>query len=98
MVDKIKELEFDHILFAFDSKGPTKRHLMYEDYKAGRKEMPEELAEQFELVYEYLDTVGFHHYNLPGYEADDIIGTLARIGANSNYQVDIFHQTATYYN
>ena len=90
MVDKIKELEFDHILFAFDSKGPTKRHLMYEDYKAGRKEMPEELAEQFELVYEYLDTVGFHHYNLPGYEADDIIGTLARIGTNSNYQVDIF--------
>ena len=90
MVDKIKEMDFDHILFAFDSKGPTKRHLMYEDYKAGRKEMPEELAQQFDLVYEYLDTVGFHYYNLPGYEADDIIGTLARLGENSNYKVDVY--------
>jgi DNA polymerase-1 len=90
MVDKIKELSFDHILFAFDSKGPTKRHLLYEDYKAGRKEMPEELAQQFDLVYEYLDTVGFHYYNLPGYEADDIIGTLARIAESKNYLVDIY--------
>ncbi len=90
MVDKIKELPFDHILFAFDSKGPTKRHLLYEDYKAGRKEMPEELAQQFELVYEYLDTVGFHYYNLHGYEADDIIGTLSRIASYDNYKVDIY--------
>ena len=90
MVDKIKELEFDHILFAFDTDQPTKRSLLYEDYKAGRASMPEELAMQFPLVNEYLDNCGFHHFSLPGYEADDIIGTLAKEANQNNYQVDIY--------
>src|SRR5690554_2213583 len=59
MVDKIKEMEFDHILFAFDTSEPTNRHILYEDYKAGRKPMPEELGMQFDLVFEYLDISGF---------------------------------------
>jgi len=90
MVDKIKEMEFDHILFAFDTSEPTKRHILYEDYKAGRKPMPEELGMQFDLVFEYLDISGFHHYKLPGYEADDIIGTLSKQATKLGYRVDIY--------
>lgn len=90
MIDKIKELSFDHILFAFDTSEPTKRHEMYDDYKAGRAPMPEELAMQFDLVEQYLEVSGFHHYKLAGYEADDIIGTVAREGSEDHYQVEIY--------
>lgn len=67
-----------HILVAFDTNKPTLRHLKYEGYKQGRKQAPDELFEQFDLVYKYLDTVGCKYYNKEGYEADDIIGTLAK--------------------
>lgn len=90
MMDKLKEEEFDYILFAFDTAEPTKRHEVYEDYKAGRAPMPEELAGQFEIVNEYLDASGFYHYRLGGYEADDIIGTLARQFSEAGIKVDVY--------
>lgn len=76
--NKIKEQEHSHILVAFDTNKPTLRHEMFQDYKKGRKEAPAELISQFELVYNYLDTIGCSYYKKAGFEADDIIGTLAK--------------------
>lgn len=79
MMNKIIEEEKpNYILVAFD-KGKTFRHEKYKDYKAGRREMPEELKLQFPKAKEILDTMGIKHFEIDNYEADDIIGTLAKI-------------------
>ena len=78
MINKIIEEEKpSYIMVAFD-KGKTFRHEKYEEYKAGRKEMPEDLKVQFPEAKEVLDTLGIKHFETDLYEADDIIGTLAR--------------------
>ena len=74
----IKEEEPNYILVAFD-KGKTFRHDKYDSYKAGRIEMPDELKLQFPKAKEVLDAFGIKHFEIDNYEADDIIGTLARI-------------------
>ncbi len=78
------------VLVAFDTSEPTKRHEAFEAYKAGRAKMPEELAEQIPLVNAYIDLYGVKAISKPGYEADDIIGTCARHGANEGYDVNVF--------
>ncbi|MBQ4616835.1 MAG: DNA polymerase I [Clostridia bacterium] len=67
-----------HAAAAFDLKAPTFRHAMYQDYKAGRKHMPEELAEQLPVIQELLPLLGVTVVTKEGYEADDILGTLAK--------------------
>ena len=62
---------------AFDLKAPTFRHKMYDAYKAGRRPMPEELAQQLPVAKELLIAMGYRVLSLEGYEADDILGTLA---------------------
>ena len=62
----------------FDRREPTFRHLSYEGYKAQRKGMPEELAQQMPLLKELLDAMSIPRYELAGYEADDLIGTISR--------------------
>jgi len=64
----------------FDEHAPTFRHTVYEDYKAGRKPTPEELKPQFPLIKELLAAMHIGVYSLAGYEADDLLGTLARLG------------------
>ena len=79
MMNKIiKEEKPSYILVAFD-KGKTFRHDKYDEYKAGRIEMPDELRVQFPKAKEVLDAFGIKHFEIDNYEADDIIGTLARI-------------------
>lgn len=63
---------------AFDLKAPTFRHDQYEGYKAGRKPMPDELAMQLPILKEVLDAMNIPRFELSGYEADDIIGTVSR--------------------
>ena len=78
MMNKIiKEENPNYIMVAFD-KGKTFRHDKYEDYKAGRAEMPDELKLQFPKAKEVLETMGIKHFEIDNYEADDIIGTLAK--------------------
>lgn len=67
-----------HLLVAFDAGKIVFRHEGYEDYKGGRQKTPPELSEQFPLLKELLDAFSISRYELPGYEADDIIGTLTR--------------------
>ena len=78
MMNKIiKEEKPTYIMVAFD-KGKTFRHDKYEEYKAGRTAMPEELKMQFPKAKEVLDAMGIKHFEIDNYEADDIIGTLAK--------------------
>lgn len=75
----IKEQEPDYICAAFDVKAPTFRHKQYEGYKAQRKPMPDGLAAQMPLAKDVLRAMGVTILEKEGYEADDIIGTVARL-------------------
>lgn len=73
----IEEDRPDALCVAFDVKAPTYRHDLYPEYKAGRRAMPEELKEQFPVVKELLDAMGFCRFEQAGLEADDVIGILS---------------------
>ena len=73
----IKELKPDYIATAFDLPKPTFRHLEFEDYKATRPKTPEELTSQFPLVKKVVKAFNIPIFEKEGYEADDIIGTIA---------------------
>src|SRR3989339_316298 len=90
MFEKIVTSEVTDVLVAFDTKEPTKRHLSYEGYKAGRVKMPEELGQQIPLVNQYIELSGVKAYSKAGYEADDIIGTLAKRASKEGILVNIF--------
>lgn len=78
MMNKIiKEENPSYVMVAFD-KGKTFRHDKYEEYKAGRQEMPDELKLQFPKAKEILKSMGIYYFEIDNYEADDIIGTLAK--------------------
>lgn len=74
----------DYCAVAFDLKAPTFRHKMYDAYKAGRHATPEELLQQFPVAKEVLSAMGYHVLSLEGYEADDILGTLARMSVEAD--------------
>lgn len=76
----------DAALVAFDAGKVTFRTKMYGDYKGGRSKTPEELTEQLPYVRELVKDSGLHSYELKGYEADDIIGTLAKEGDDAGYE------------
>ena len=79
MLNKINsDYQPDYITVAFDRKAPTFRHQEYAEYKAGRKKMPPELAMQLPLLKEVLDAMKVKMLELDGFEADDIIGTVAK--------------------
>lgn len=67
-----------HIAVAFDVHAPTFRHQIYADYKAGRKPMPDDLRSQFPVLKDVLSIMGVKTVEMAGFEADDIIGTLAK--------------------
>ena len=73
----IQDLEPTHIAVAFDRKEPTFRKEVFEDYQAHRPEMDEDLADQFEYAKKTLKAFGIPIFSKAGYEADDVIGTLA---------------------
>jgi DNA polymerase-1 len=79
MLEKIKkEHPSGYIMVAFDKKAPTFRHKEYKEYKAGRKKMPPELAMQIPLLKEILSAMKIKMLEKEGFEADDIIGTVAK--------------------
>lgn len=77
----------EYLVVAFDVKAPTKRHEMYADYKGTRKGMPDELAEQMPIIKEVLDAMHIKVMEKPGFEADDILGTLGNWGEKQGLQV-----------
>ena len=74
---QIEEYKPDFAAVAFDLKAPTFRHKMYDEYKAGRHAMPDELAAQMPIAKQIVPMLGLHVLQYEGYEADDILGTLA---------------------
>jgi DNA polymerase-1 len=79
----------DYIAASFDLAGPTFRDAMVADYKANRTPMPDDLAEQIPFVHEACQALGVPIYTAQGFEADDVIGTLAVRAAGSGYDVAI---------
>lgn len=76
LMSSLREINPHYVAIAFDSPGKTFRHERFPDYKATRKETPEELKSQFPLVREVMQAFGFPIYAVEGYEADDLIGTV----------------------
>lgn len=85
----LDEEKADKLIVAFDVSQPTFRHEMYEPYKGTRKPMPEELRQQVPLLKEVLSAMDIMIAELPGYEADDVIGTLSVQGAAQGYEVTV---------
>jgi DNA polymerase-1 len=76
-----------HIAVVFDAKGPTFRHTLYDRYKATRPPAPEDLVAQFPYIKSIVRGLGLAMIEKEGYEADDIIGTLAKLGEDQGYKV-----------
>ncbi len=88
MMKKLREdIGAEHAACVFDAKGPTFRDEWYAEYKAQRAPMPEDLRAQIEPIHEVVRLLGWPVLEVPGIEADDAIGTLARLGAASGHQV-----------
>ncbi len=85
----LEEEKPDYIGVSFDLKAPTKRHELYEGYKANRKGMPTELAEQMPIIKDVLRAMNIDIIEKEGFEGDDIIGTLARYGEEKGLEVTI---------
>ncbi|UFT98002.1 DNA polymerase I [Radiobacillus kanasensis] len=79
-----------HMLVAFDAGKTTFRHKTFSEYKGGRQKTPPELSEQFPLLRELLDAFDIPYYQLENYEADDIIGTLAKQGEKDKWDVRVY--------
>jgi DNA polymerase I len=78
----------EYFAVILDCKEPTFRHKMYKEYKANRPKMPVELSEQIQPILDFLDAANFPMIRLPGYEADDIIGTISE--NTRSYEIDTY--------
>lgn len=87
---QLTALSPDYAAVAFDLKHPTFRHQMYTEYKAGRHPTPEELLSQFDDAKECLRLMGLSVLELPGYEADDIQGTVATMAHSASEQTEAY--------
>lgn len=89
LLDLVKKHSPDYLAVTFDSKGPTFRHEQYKDYKATRKPVPPELLEQLEPIKRIVKAFNIPVFEKQGYEADDILGTIAKAARKNNYKVFI---------
>lgn len=85
----VEEENPEYLMVAFDVKAPTFRHKLFQEYKGKRKPMPEELREQVPVMKEVLRAMGIKIMELQGYEADDVLGTLAKLGEAKGMDVSL---------
>lgn len=85
----IRDRKPDSIAIAFDTPEPTERHIIYQDYKAQRPEMPQDLVIQIPHIKDIIRAFRVMLFEIPGYEADDIICTIALRAASENFNVFI---------
>mgnify|MGYP001361762118 CR=1 FL=1 len=86
----LKDEKPDYLSIVLDTKGKTFRHKMYDDYKATRKPMPEDLSEQIQPLYSIIEKLKIPMYKKEGFEADDIIGTMSEYYTGKNIDVYIY--------
>ncbi|MHB1432569.1 MAG: 5'-3' exonuclease, partial [Streptosporangiaceae bacterium] len=87
LINVLRDEKPDHIAVAFDRSEPTFRHEQYVEYKANRRETPADFTGQLSLIYEVLDALGIPQLSASGYEADDVIATLATQAAANGMDV-----------
>ncbi|MBD5429043.1 DNA polymerase I [Lactobacillus sp.] len=85
----LRDTDPSNVLVAFDAGKVTFRNKMYDEYKGGRAKTPSELSEQLPVIKELLEDMGIKSYELANYEADDIIGTMAKMGAEKDFKVTV---------
>ena len=85
--DLIRKIQPTHIGVAFDPAGGTFRHEAYEQYKAQRPETPEDIRKAVPVIKQVLEAMNIPVLEVPGFEADDVIGTLAKQGEQAGYEV-----------
>ena len=90
MVHNLLKSDYDNVLIAFDKGKHTFRHEIMQDYKAGRAHMPDEMRMQIAYLKDFLDRSNIKRLEIDDYEADDIVGTMAKIGEDNGYHVDIY--------
>ncbi|MBQ6991571.1 MAG: DNA polymerase I [Clostridia bacterium] len=86
---ELEDLKPNYLAIAFDLKAPTKRHILYSEYKATRHGMPNELAAQMPILKDVLRSMNIEIIEKEGFEADDILGTLAKWGKENSLEVTI---------
>lgn len=77
LLNVLKNEQPSHIAIAFDTHAPTERHIQFKEYKAQRQETPEDIINNLPYIHKIIDSLNIHSISLDGYEADDIIGTMA---------------------
>ena len=87
LINVLRDEQPTHVAVAFDRSEPTFRHEAYVEYKANRRETPADFRSQLSLIFEVLDALGIRRLSAPGYEADDIIATLATAAENEGMDV-----------
>jgi DNA polymerase I len=87
LINVLRDEQPTHVAVAFDRGEPTFRHEQYVEYKANRRETPEDFRSQLSLIFEVLDALGVRRLSAPGYEADDLIATLATEAAADGMEV-----------
>ncbi len=87
LINVLRDEKPTHVAVAFDRGEPTFRHEQYVEYKANRRETPEDFRSQLSLIFEVLDALGIRRLSAPGYEADDLIATLATQAAAEDMDV-----------
>ncbi len=85
----LEDYKPDYIAVAFDVKAPTFRHKEYDAYKATRERMPDELASQIPIVNDILSALNIKTVEVPGFEADDILGTMSKVAEEQGYETYI---------
>ncbi|TAN43664.1 MAG: hypothetical protein EPN22_09565 [Nitrospirae bacterium] len=89
MMKVLKEKKPDAVAIAFDTKAPTERHRIYEEYKAHRPDTPDDLITQIPYMKSIVEALNIAAFELPGFEADDIIGTIAKKASSHGMHVFI---------
>jgi DNA polymerase-1 len=87
LINVLRDEQPTHVAVAFDQREPTFRHEQYAEYKAGRQKAPDDFFAQLSLIFEVLDALGVRRLSAPGYEADDLIATLATRAAAEGMDV-----------
>ncbi len=87
LINVLRDEKPTHVAVAFDRSEPTFRHEQYVEYKANRRETPEDFRSQLSLIFEVLDALGIPRLSAAGYEADDIIATLTAAATGENMDV-----------
>ncbi len=97
LLDLSERFEPAYMVVAFDTPEPTFRHKAYADYKATRDAAPDEMIDQIPLIHDVVDALGLTRIELPGYEADDVIGTIAERAKKAGCRVVIISSDKDFY-